>query len=300
MLAITGYTMREYVKIAREIGYLNIPEICWSTSARSTASRPHKIVMMVTGSQGEPSAVLGRLAVGRHRYLTVEKGDTIVLSSHPIPGNEETVYRTIDQLIERGANVVYEPMETVHVSGHARAEEMRLMLNLVQPEYLMPVHGETRHLHAHANLAVENGMKRENIIVAQNGTIIEVDKFGVKTGDKVPAGYVFIDGSGVGDIGPVVIRDREVLARDGFLIVSVNVDNSTGRVMGEPEIVTRGFVYLRESEQLLQAIRERSSAVMSDGNLNGNRQNVLEDSVSKFVFNETGRRPMVFSIINRF
>lgn len=299
-MVITGFTMREYVKLARKIGYLDIPEDMLVDSNKLDSIEPHKVVLMVTGSQGEPSAVLGRLSVGRHRWLDVQKDDTIVLSSHPIPGNEEMVYRTIDRLIERGANVVYEPIENVHVSGHGAQEEMKLMINLVRPTFLMPIHGEVRHLHSHARLAVESGIPESNVIISENGTIIEMDKHYIRKGERVPGGYVFVDGSGVGDVGRAVIRDREILARDGFLIVTVNVDRETGRQVGRPEIISRGFVYLREADQLMRTVEDTVGDVLdSNRNANGSRASKIEDSVSKLLYNETRRRPMVFSIVHK-
>lgn len=298
-IAIAGYTMREYVKLARKIDYLDIPEDLFVDINKIDSVPPHELVLMVTGSQGEPSAVLGRLAEGSHRYLNLQKDDTIVLSSHPIPGNEEMVYRTINKLVERGANVVYEPLENVHVSGHGSQEEMRLMLNLVKPMFLMPVHGETRHLHSHARLAVETGVPESNVIISENGTVIEVETHYVRKGDTVPAGYIFVDGGIMGDVGRAVIRDREILARDGFLIVSVNVDKKSGQLVGRPDIISRGFVYLRDADQLMHSVESTvQDVVHSNAQLNGRRRDKIEDSVSKLLYNETRRRPMVFSIIN--
>ncbi|MGB1288952.1 MAG: ribonuclease J, partial [Aggregatilineales bacterium] len=298
-MAITGYTMREYVKIAQRIGYLDIPDKLFIDAHNISSVPPEKLVLMVTGSQGEPGAVLGRLSVGSHRFLDVQKDDTIILSSHPIPGNEEMVYRTINRLIERGANVVYHPLENVHVSGHARREEMRLMLNLVKPMFLLPVHGEMRHLRLHRDLAIESGIPESNVLLAENGTVIEVDKHYVRKGERLPGGYVFVDGSGVGDIGRAVIRDREVLARDGFLLVSVNVDKKTGKLVREPQIISRGFVYLREADELMRTVKAAVHEVMErNHNSNGRRRDVLEEKVGKLLYNETRRRPMVFSIIN--
>jgi len=299
-VCITGYTMSEYAKIARKLGYLNVADDMLVNISQAQNMPAHKVVFMVTGSQGEPSAVLGKLASGRHRQLDVRENDTIILSSHPIPGNEEMVYRTINRLIERGADVIYDPIESVHVSGHACQEEMRLMLNLVQPKNLIPVHGEIRHLHLHAKLAVDNGMRAENVTVIENGATVELDGRGVKVGERQPGGYVFVDGSGVGDIGRAVIRDREILAKDGFVLVSVNVDQRSGKLVDEPRIVSRGFVYLREAEDFLAQIRENITHTVSRSrrNLNGNRQSLVEENLSKLIYNETKRRPMIFSIVN--
>jgi ribonuclease J len=298
-MVITGFTMREYVKLARKIGYLDIPEDMIVDVSQLESIEPNKVVLMVTGSQGEPSAVLGRLAVGRHRFLNIQKNDTIVLSSHPIPGNEESVYRTIDRLIERGADVIYEPLENVHVSGHGAQEEMKLMLNLINPTFVMPIHGEVRHLRSHARLAIESGVPESNIIISENGTVIEMDKHYIRKGERVPGGYVFVDGSGVGDVGRAVIRDREILARDGFLIVSVNVNKSTGKAVGKPEIISRGFVYLRDADDLMLSVENTVKDVLENKrSSNGRRASDIEDSVSKLLYNETRRRPMVFSVVN--
>ncbi len=297
-VCITGYTMSQYAKIARKLGYLDVDDAMLINIGQAQEMPPHKVVFMVTGSQGEPSAVLGKLASGRHRQLDVRENDTIILSSHPIPGNEEMVYRTINRLIERGADVIYDPIESVHVSGHACQEEMRLMLNLAQPKNLIPVHGEIRHLHLHAKLAADNGIPKENITVISNGTTVELDNRGVTVGERQPGGYVFVDGSGVGDVGRAVIRDREILAQDGFVLVSVNVDQRSGELIDEPRIVSRGFVYLRDAEDFLEQIRDNITQVVSRHRLNGNRQSMVEESLSKLIYNETKRRPMIFSIVN--
>ena len=299
-VCITGYTMSEYAKIARKLGYLKVDDDMLINIGQAQNMPAHKVVFMVTGSQGEPSAVLGKLASGRHRQLDVRENDTIILSSHPIPGNEEMVYRTINRLIERGADVIYDPIESVHVSGHACQEEMRLMLNLTQPKNLIPVHGEIRHLHLHAKLAVDNGMRAENVTVISNGTTVELDGRGVTVGERQPGGYVFVDGSGVGDVGRAVIRDREILAKDGFVLVSLNVDQRSGKLVDEPRIVSRGFVYLREAEDFLDQIRESISQTVnrSRRSLNGNRQTLVEENLSKLIYSETKRRPMIFSIVN--
>lgn len=298
-VCITGYTMSEYAKIARKLGYLNIDDDMLVDIGQAQTLPPHKIVFMVTGSQGEPSAVLGKLASGRHRQLDIRQHDTIVLSSHPIPGNEEMVYRTINRLMQRGADVVYDPIESVHVSGHACQEEMRLMLNLTQPQYLVPIHGEIRHLHLHAKLARDNGIPPDNVIVIENGATLELDDKGLAVGERQPGGYVFVDGSGVGDVGPAVIRDREILARDGFILVSINIDQQTGKLIDEPRIVSRGFVYLKEAEDLFDQIRDNVTQLMrSRHRANGNRRAMVEDSLSKLIYNETKRRPMIFSIVN--
>ncbi len=299
-IAIAGHSMSENVKMALQMGILDISDSMFIDIGKINSVQPHKLVIMVTGTQGEPSSVLTRMANGRHRHLDVEKDDTIILSSHPIPGNEEMVYRNINRLIQRGANVIYDPIESVHVSGHARQEEMRLMINLVNPEYVLPVHGELRHLHEHAKLAVQSGIPEENTFVIENGNVIEMDKYGIRIAERVPGGYVFVDGSGVGDIGRVVMRDREILSRDGFMLVSVNVDRETGEMVGKPEIISRGFIYLRDADDLLRMVRETVEDVLEENvKSNGRRHDKLQESISRVLYNETKRRPMVFSIINK-
>lgn len=298
-MTITGYSMSENVKMARKLGYLDVPSDLIISVEEAVKLRPDQVVIMATGTQGEPSAVLSRLSTGRHRQLAVEPGDTIIMSAHPIPGNEEMVHRTINRLFQRGANVVYYPIEAVHVSGHASQEEQKLLLNLVRPQFFVPVHGELRHLHAHAGLARHLGIPAENIAVVENGTIIEFDEKGMSIGERVPGGYVFVDGSGVGDIGPVVMRDREILARDGFVLALITRDRETHEIIGEPEIVSRGFIYLRDAEGLITSAQETMMRVAGGGNglsaeeLSGD----VQEALGKFLYNETKRRPMVFAVV---
>ncbi|MBC8170967.1 MAG: ribonuclease J, partial [Anaerolineae bacterium] len=286
-MAIAGYSMTENVKMARRLGYLNIPDGLLVDLNKIDTIQPHKLVIMVTGSQGEPSSVMAKIAFGQHRQLEVEKGDTIVFSSHPIPGNEEMVYRIINKLFQRGANVIYDPILPVHVSGHACQEEMKLLLHLIKPKYFVPVHGELRHLRQHALIAKETGVPEKNIFVIENGMVLEVDKGGVRVAERIPGGYVFVDGSGVGDIGPAVIRDREVLAQDGFLLVNVDVDKKTGAVLGDPEIISRGFVYLRDAENLMNQVKATIAETMaSSRNLNGRKREKLQENISRVLYNE--------------
>lgn len=296
-LAIAGHSMTNNTRIARNLGILKVPDSLLIDLQRVDHYPDNQVVIMATGAQGEPSAVLARIANGSHRQLEVEPGDTIVLSSHPIPGNEEMVYRTINQLMRRGAHVIYDPILPVHVSGHGSQEEMRLMLNLVKPKYFMPVHGELRHLKAHAELGSEAGIPDENIIVAENGTVIEVDGTGIRIVDRIPGGYVFVDGSGVGDIGQAVIRDREMLSRDGFVVVVLNVDRN-GTIKGNPEIVSRGFAYDPNNPDLMRQLRLIVNDTLSNGRLNGRRSDILNESLSKMFYSETRRRPMVLTVIN--
>jgi ribonuclease J len=253
--------------------------------------KDHKVVLMCTGSQGEPSSIMGRLSTGTNRHFDIKAGDTVVLSSHPIPGNEETVHRTINRLFQRGANVIYEPLAPVHVSGHASQEEIKLMINLVKPKYLIPIHGELRHLKQHAALAGEIGFPAENIAVVENGRIIELADGKMELGERVPGGYVFVDGSRVGDVGPSVVREREALAQDGIMVISLALD-TTGRLRDEPDIITRGFVYKHDAEELIEAVSDQVVSVVESGN--GNIHDDVVQRVRSFLYRETKRRPQIF------
>ena len=291
-LAFVGRSMTDNAKMAQELGYLEIPDGVEISIEEALNMKESRVVLMCTGSQGEPSSIMGRLARDTNRLFGVKKGDTIVLSSHPIPGNEEIVYRTINSLFRRGATVIYDPIAPVHVSGHASQEEMKLMLHLVKPAYLIPIHGELRHLHQHASLAREVGIPAENIAVVENGQVIEFENGRMRLGERVPGGYVFVDGSSVGDIGPSVVREREILSREGFVMVNLRLDPNSGKLVREPEIVTKGFVYEPESDELiLETVRRIARTVES---ANGNLQKDVEKQVKNFLYNETKRRPMVF------
>ena len=291
-LAFVGTSMTENAKMARKLGYLDIPENILVSVQQALQMPPSEVVLMCTGSQGEPSSILGRLSRDTNRQFGLKHGDTVVLSSHPIPGNEELVNRTINSLFRRGANVIYDPIAPVHVSGHASQEEIKLMLHLVKPKYLIPLHGELRHLHQHAAMAREIGIPAENIAVVENGQIIEFQDGEMKLGERLPGGYVFVDGLGVGDIGPAVVRERESLARDGFVLVNLLVNKHTGQLERNPQLITRGFVYEPQAEELLlETVEHVANAVH---NANGSLQKDVERALKDFLYNETKRRPMVF------
>ncbi len=296
-LAFAGTSMVENAKMARKLGYLTIPDGLQVNIDKALKMDPSKIVLMSTGTQGEPSSILGRLSTDTNRLFEIIPGDTVVLSSHPIPGNEEGIYRTINRLFRRGANVIYEPIAPVHVSGHASQEEMKLLLHLVKPKYFIPIHGELRHLKQHATLAQEVGLSPENITVIENGQVVEFENGEMSLGERVPGGYVFVDGSRVGEVGPSVVREREALARDGIVVISLMVEKSSGRLIEEPEIITRGFVYKRDAEDLIAVARNRITETINRGN--GNIQDDIEQTMKAFFYNETKRRPMVFVTINR-
>jgi ribonuclease J len=241
---------------------------------------------------------MGRLSVGTNRLFDIKQGDTVVLSSHPIPGNEEDVYRTINRLFERGADVVYEAIAPVHVSGHASQEEMKLLLHLVRPKYFIPIHGEMRQLKQHERLARLVGVAQENIAVILNGQVLEFTDGEMRISQaRVPAGFVFVDGSGVSDVDQDVMREREALARDGIVMVSVTLDHGGHTMVGDPEIKTHGFILPRDGDGLLAQTRKRIADAVSRAN--GNLKRDVEETVRTFLYSETRRRPMVFVSVNR-
>jgi ribonuclease J len=300
-LALAGTSMQENVKMAQKMGYLEIPDGMLIKLEDANKLPANEIAIMATGTQGEPSAVLGRMAIGKHPIINVEPDDTIVLSAHPIPGNEEYIHRIINRLFQRGAVVKYDPIARVHVSGHACQEEQKLLISLVKPKYFVPIHGELRMLKAHGRLAREIGVPAENIFVVENGTPVEFDEDGsANVLDRIPGGYVFVDGSSVGAIGPVVIRDRELLARDGFVIAVVR-RNGEGRLALAPEIVTRGFVYLKESEELLAQLAAEVETALNDISSDTTEEQIkqrINDALAKKIYSETKRRPLLIPIVS--
>jgi ribonuclease J len=292
-LTFVGTSMVENARMARKLGYLEIPDEVLVTVEQALKMKPKEIVLMTTGTQGEPTSIMGRLSTGTNRQFDIIPGDTVVLSSHPIPGNEESVYRTINRLFRRGANVIYESIAPVHVSGHASQEEMKLMLHLVRPKYFIPIHGELRHLKQHAILAQQIGVPEENIVVLENGQTVEFRGGKMQLGKRIPGGYVFVDGAGVGEIGPTLMREREILSRDGFVLVNLNLDRNTCRLIGEPEFISRGFMPTHEAEEMFSAARKLVLQTV-DCTSNGKLQGDLEQMLKSFFYSKTKRRPMVF------
>lgn len=297
-LAITGRSMRENSKMARRLGYLNAPDDLFVEIEDANKLPQHEVVIMATGAQGEPSAVMGRLARGRHRSLSILEGDTVVFSAHPIPGNEETIYRTINQLLRRGAHVLYDRIAPVHVSGHASQEEMKLMINLVRPKFLVPIHGELRHLRQHGEIARHMGFSNERIAVVENGTPLALTADSLEVLPRLPGGYVFVDGASVGEIGWAVVRDREALAQSG-VVFAVLATNDMGQVVGRPEIISRGFVNPKESDPLLEGAAD---AILRAAELYGKTKReklneAIEDALSRYLYAETGRRPLVHVVV---
>lgn len=297
-LAVTGRSMRDNVKIAQRLGYLEIDEATLIDIEDATSLPPHRVAIMATGSQGEPSAVMGKLARGRHNRLQIQEGDTVVFSAHAIPGNEELVYRTINQLLRRGANVLYEGIANVHVSGHASQEEMKLMINLVRPQYLVPVHGELRHLKQHAVMAQELGIPRENIAVIENGTPLELSQDKLTIMPRLKGGYIFVDGASVGEVDWPVLRDRELLSQGGVFFAFLTL-NGNGAMSGEPEILSRGFLDMRDGAEIVDGAKETIDRVVKlhKENGGGKLSTKIEDGLSRYLYSETGRRPLVQVII---
>lgn len=296
-LAFAGSSMVDNVKMARNLGYLDVPDEVIISLDEALNLKDHEVVIMCTGSQGEPTSILGRLSTGTHRLFDIKEHDTVVLSSHPIPGNEENVYRTINRLFERGAKVIYEAIAPVHVSGHASQEEIKLLIHLTQPKYVIPIHGELRQLKQHALLAQQVGIPEENIAVVQNGQVVEFHNGVMSLKERVPASYVFVDGSGVGDIGPDVMREREILSRDGLVIVNLTVHNHSGKLSGEPEIRSKGFIVNKDLEELSVQLKKRIADVIEHSN--GNLQDEMERSIGNFLYGETRRHPVLFVNIHR-
>jgi ribonuclease J len=296
-LALAGTSMQENVKMAQKMGYLNIPDGMLVKLEEAVKMKPHEIAIMATGTQGEPGAVLGRMAVGRHPVINVEPDDTIVMSAHPIPGNEEYIHRIINRLFQKGANVLYDPVAKVHVSGHASQEEQKLLMSLVKPKHFIPIHGELRMLKAHAKLA--QGMGIQSTFVVENGTPVEFKNGEAKQLERLPGGYVFVDGSGVGDIGKAVIRDRDILSRDGFVLAIVR-RGEDGKLAEAPEIITRGFIYMKESESLLKAMSVAVAEALKDITANTSENTIRDktiESLNRLINNETRRRPMIIPIV---
>ena len=301
-VAVIGRSMINVVNIAMELGYLNIPDGVLIDIDETSNYTADQIVIITTGSQGEPMSALTRMAMNDHKKVGIMPGDTVIISATPIPGNEKLVSRTINHLYKLGADVIYEKSNGVHVSGHASQEEIKLMHNLVRPKYFIPVHGEYRHLIKHSNIAKDLGMPKENIVIAENGSVIELSKDGINVAGKIQSGKVLVDGLGVGDVGNIVLRDRRLLSQDGIMIVVVTIDHETYQVVSGPDIVSRGFVYVREAEDLMEEAREKVLSALDRCETNGVTEwsmikSAIRDSLGRFLYEKTRRRPMILPII---
>ncbi len=301
-VAVVGRSMVNVINVANELGYMNIPEGVLVDLDEANRLPGHRVVILTTGSQGEPMSALTRMALADHRQVDIVPGDTIIISAAPIPGNEKLVARIIDQLFKQGARVIYDITSDIHVSGHPSQEELKLMLNLVKPKFFVPIHGEYRMLIKHAELAMDIGVLPENVFVAENGQVLEFSRRSGRVTGRVTAGKVLVDGLGVGDVGNIVLRDRKLLSQDGILIVVVTMDHETGSVMAGPDIVSRGFVYVRESEKLLDEAKIIVSSALDKCADKGivewsSIKSQVRDALGKFLYEKTRRRPMILPII---
>ena len=301
-VAICGRSMINVVKVAMELGYLNIPEGVLIDIDQIDRCNPNNLVIITTGSQGEPMSALSRMAASEHKKVEIVPGDLVIISATPIPGNEKFVSKVINELFKKGANVIYEDLADIHVSGHACQEELKLIYSLVKPKFFMPVHGEYRHLKQHANLAQKLGMPSENTFIMDIGKVLELTSDSAKINGSVTAGKVLVDGLGVGDVGNIVLRDRKHLSQDGLIVVVITIDGDTGTVVAGPDIISRGFVYVRESEDLMEKVREVTKAALlkieekkkSDWSA---KKGIIKDALRDYLYEKTKRKPMILPII---
>jgi ribonuclease J len=296
-IAFTGRSMVDNMKMARELGYVDFPERLVVSLEKSLSMPDNQVAIMATGSQGEPRSIMGRLARGTNRKFDVREGDTIVFSSYPIPGNEEPVYETINQLFRKGANVIYESIAPVHVSGHASQEEIKLLMHIVRPKYVIPAHGELRMLKQHAKLAEEAGIPKENIAVVENGQIIEFVDGEMRLGERIPGDYIFVDGTGVGDVDRSIVGERESLGRDGVLVVNITIDRNNGKLIGNPEVLSRGFMLPEELDEMMGELQKRIRQAVQ--NSNGNLERDILRSLKSYLYQEINRNPFIFVMINQ-
>ncbi len=296
---VEGRSMVNTIEIAQNLNRISIPDNTLIDIEQLKNYPDEKTVIITTGSQGESMAALSRMAGNMHKKISIKPGDTVIFSSHPIPGNEKAVTKIINELSRKGADVIF---QDAHVSGHACQEEIKLIYTLVRPKYAVPVHGEYKHLKAQAKLAQELGIEKENIFILSSGDVLELSEEKAKVSGKVPVGTILVDGLGVGDVGNIVLRDRQHLAEDGILIVVLALDGVGNQLVSGPDIVSRGFVYVRESDELLEEAR----SIIEEGVLNcldrgisdwGKIKSVIRDSLDDFVWKKTKRRPMILPII---
>lgn len=302
-VAVIGRSMVNIIGAALELGYMELPDGVLIDVSEIKRYKPNEITLITTGSQGEPMSALYRIAFGAHDKIKVSPSDVVVLSSSAIPGNEKLVGSIINALVQGGVKVVHDSTEEIHVSGHACREELKLMMALTRPKYFMPIHGEARHLYANRELAEFMGIAPENIFVSEIGKVLEIDKKGARWSGTIPAGNVLVDGSGIGDIGSVVLRDRKHLSEDGLVVVAITVAQSEKYIAAGPEIVSRGFVYVKESEELILEAKRVVSAsldkLIGKKHLDiNNIKNTIKDELGKFIYKETKRKPMILPVIS--
>jgi ribonuclease J len=296
-MAFAGTSMVENAKIARDLGYLKVPDATLVSIEQALKLPDEQVVIMCTGSQGEPSSIIGRLSTGSNRQFDVKRGDTVILSSHPIPGNEESVSRAINRIMRFGANVIYDAIAPIHVSGHASQEEQKFLINLVRPKNFLPIHGELRQLKRHAWLAEQVGIPAENIIVAENGQTVELSGGKLTLGERIPGGYIFVDGQSIGDIDHDVMKEREQLARNGIVVIDLSIDKVKGRLLHEPEVITRGFLSPEDAERLIPEVRKRVMKVVNTGGLDSEKD--IANAVKNYLYEQTKRKPMVFVTMSK-
>ncbi len=301
-VAVVGRSLENLVQVGEELGYLNVPENILISIDNIKDYADDKLVIITTGSQGEPMSALTKIANGEHKKVTATPNDYVIISATPIPGNEKMVGNVVNELMKRGVEVIYENMYEVHVSGHACQEELKLMMGIVKPKFFIPVHGEQKHLQKHAMLAESMGIAKKNIYVGDIGKHIEISKRGIKSLDDVPSGDIYVDGIGVGDVGNIVLNDRKHLSADGIIIIVATIDSQTGEVISGPDIVSRGFVYVRESEELINSARDLSCRVIEESYSSryhdwNTVKTSLRDEISKMMYEKTKRKPMVLPII---
>jgi ribonuclease J len=300
-LCLIGRSMVSVARVSTQLGYLQIPDGLLVSMDELDRYRDEDMVVLTTGSQGEPMSGLSRMAFSEHKKLNVRPTDTIIISANPIPGNEMSISRVINQLVSTGANVVYEALAEVHVSGHARQEELKLMHSLTRPEFFVPVHGEYRHLFHHARLARILGMQEEKVLIPETGGIIEVRSDSIRRGGSVTAGEVLIDGLGVGDVGESVLRDRKRLSEDGMLIAVLGFDRDTGELISGPDIISRGFVYAKENEKLLEGAKEAVLRLLEkhlyEYNSTAALKEAVRDTLKRYISDTIRRDPMILTII---
>lgn len=301
-VVVSGRSMVNVVGVSTELGYLDVPEGTIIDINDMKKYPNNKITIITTGSQGEPMAALSRLASSDHRKMELIPGDLVVISATPIPGNEKTVSKVINQLFKKGADVIYEALADVHVSGHACQEELKLIHSLVKPKYFIPIHGEYRHLKQHAQLANNLGMNRDNIFVLEKGSVLELSRRSANVIGSVPSGHILVDGLGIGDVGNIVLRDRKHLSEDGLIVVVVTITKENGKVVSGPDIVSRGFVYVRESEDLMGEARNVVRNVLKECEKNqitdwSTLKSNVRDSLKNFLYQKIKRNPMILPII---
>jgi len=301
VVALVGRSMVNNVQMALELGYLTIQPGTLIRAEDINKFPAEQVVIICTGSQGEPTSALTRIANQDHRLVRIQPNDTVILSATPVPGNEKSVNRTINSLFRQGAEVYYQAISNVHVSGHAAQEELKLMLGLLRPQFFMPVHGEYRQLVLHAKLAHSLDIPYDHMVIAEDGDVIDVTRDAIKKVEHTPNNDIYIDGLGIGDVGQIVLRDRQMLSQDGILMAVITVDKETGQLRAGPDIVSRGFVYMRDSEELLESARERVMAVFPGLNGHSSDWSFVKDKIkhtlSDFLYEKTHRRPMILPIV---